>query len=149
MLSQIPTLDDGDFTLERFIEVYNADLANGLGNLVARVAKLCEKVELDSLPEPIFTKEYKKTFEEYKLNEILGKIWEKISAIDLEIDKNQPWKIEDLKQLKELLQGWVIKINQIAFELKPFLPETSLKIQEKFKYSQITSGGPLFPRVKI
>ena len=42
MLSQIPTDDDGDFTIERFKEVYTADLSNGLGNLVARVAKLCE-----------------------------------------------------------------------------------------------------------
>jgi len=147
MLSQIPTLDDGDFTLERFIEIYNSDLANGLGNLTARVARLCEKVELDSLPETILSEEYKKTFEEYKLNELLNNIWKKISEIDQEIDKNKPWTIEDLVKLKELLQGWVIQINKIAFELKPFLPETAEKIQQQFKGPKIKLGESLFPRI--
>jgi methionyl-tRNA synthetase len=148
MLSQIPTLSDGDFTIERFREVYNADLANGLGNLVARVARLCEKIELDSLPEPILNKSYKKTFEEYKLNEVLAEIWKEISKIDMEINETKPWTIEDLAKLKELLQDWVIKINQIAFELKPFLPETSEKILNQFKETSVKLGPPLFPRIK-
>ena len=148
MLSQIPTLDDGDFTIERFKEVYNADLANGLGNLLARVARLCEKVELDSLPEPILDNEYKEIFESYKLNELLNKIWREISEIDQEIQNNKPWTIEDTTRLKEVLQEWVIKINQIAYELKPFLPQTSEKILNQFKNSRIKLEAPLFPRIK-
>lgn len=148
MLSQIPTLDDGDFTNERFLDVYNADLANGLGNLVARVARLCEKIELDPLPDASLTEDYKRTFEDFKFNEVLANIWKEISEIDVEINETKPWTVEDLDKLKELLQDWVIKINQIAFELKPFLPETSEKIQEQFKGPRITSGTPLFPRIK-
>ena len=34
--------EDSDFTMERFKEAYNADLANGLGNLVARIMTLAE-----------------------------------------------------------------------------------------------------------
>src|SRR3989344_3805937 len=41
-LREIPSSADGDFSERRFKELYNADLANGLGNLVARVAKLAE-----------------------------------------------------------------------------------------------------------
>ncbi len=147
MLSQIPTTDDGDFTLARFKEVYNADLANGLGNQVARIARLCEKIELDSLPEPILDSNYKQAFEEYKFNELLGSIWAKISIIDSEIEENKPWAVEDLAKLKELLQDWVIKIDQIAFELKPFLPETSEKIRQVFSESKVKSIPPLFPRI--
>jgi methionyl-tRNA synthetase len=147
MLSQIPTTDDGDFTLARFIEVYNADLANGLGNLVARVARLCEKIELDSLPESILDEGYKKLFEEYRFNELLANIWKEISKIDQEIEENKPWAVEDLAKLKELLQGWVIRIDQIAYELKPFLPETSDKIKAIFKESKVKSTAPLFPRI--
>ncbi|MBU3922770.1 methionine--tRNA ligase, partial [Patescibacteria group bacterium] len=40
LLSQFPFGQDGDFKKEKFIEKYNSDLANGLGNLVARVLKL-------------------------------------------------------------------------------------------------------------
>ncbi|TXH54012.1 MAG: methionine--tRNA ligase [Bacteroidia bacterium] len=147
MLSQIPTTDDGDFTLERFIEVYNADLANGLGNLVARVARLCEKVELDPLSDPTLDQNYKDMFESYRFNEQLFEIWRKISAIDQEIEKEQPWRVEDLEKLKDLLQDWAGRINQIAFELKPFLPETSEKIQKIFNESTVKSTSPLFPRI--
>jgi len=147
MLSQIPTTDDGDFTEGRFKEVYNADLANGLGNLVARIARLCEKIELDSLPQSVLDENYKKTFEEYRFNELLGEIWAKISKIDGEIEVEKPWAVEDLAKLKELLQDWVIKIDQIAFELKPFLPETSEKIKLLFNQTKVKSIPPLFPRI--
>lgn len=147
MLSQIPTTDDGDFTIDRFVEIYNADLANGLGNLIARVARLCEKIELDSLPEPVLNDDYKKLFEEYRFNELLGNIWKEISSIDQEIEENKPWAVEDLAKLKDLLQKWVIKIDQIAYELKPFLPETSDKIKKIFSESKVKSTSPLFPRI--
>ena len=147
MLSQIPTTDDGDFTEERFVEVYNADLANGLGNLVARVARLCEKVELDELKTPELSKVYKETFERYELNILLNEIWIRISVIDGEIENEKPWAVEDLGKLKELLQDWVNRINQIAYELKPFIPATSDKIQSVFADSKIKTVDPLFPRV--
>lgn len=147
MLSQIPTTDDGDFTIERFIEVYNADLANGLGNLVSRVARLCEKVELDKFPETKLSEIYKSSFDEYRFHELLASIWGRISEIDQELEKEQPWKLEDLGKLKELLQNWAERINQIAFELKPFLPETSERIQKIFSETKVKSSSPLFPRI--
>ena len=41
---EITPFEDGDFTMERFKEVYNANLANGLGNLVSRIMKLAVTV---------------------------------------------------------------------------------------------------------
>ena len=43
LLRSIPPFDDGDVSQARLREVYNADLANGLGNLVARVTTLSRK----------------------------------------------------------------------------------------------------------
>lgn len=40
---EISPLEDGDFTEERFIDSYNANLANGLGNLVSRTLKMAEQ----------------------------------------------------------------------------------------------------------
>ncbi len=38
LLREISSGEDGDFTLEKFKERYNGDLANGLGNFAARVS---------------------------------------------------------------------------------------------------------------
>ncbi|MEK9176531.1 MAG: methionine--tRNA ligase [Patescibacteria group bacterium] len=146
-LKHFSAFNDGDFSEDKFKEAYNADLANGLGNLVARVARLCEKVELDQLNKPELNANYKNIFKEYRFNDLLNEIWENISKIDQEIEIAQPWKITDNEELKNLLQIWVNQINQIAYELKPFLPVTSKKIQNLFGQSKIKSTLPLFPRV--
>lgn len=147
MLSQIPTTDDGDFTIERFIEVYNADLANGLGNLVARVARLCEKVELENIPSiNSLYPELERFIERYELSNALSFINRQISAIDKRVNDDEPWKQED-DNLKNLLLDYVEEIKRIAYNLKPFLPETSEKIQNIFKESKVKSTTPLFPRI--
>jgi len=42
LMRYAPSFEDGEITYERFHEVYNADLANGLGNLTSRVLKMSE-----------------------------------------------------------------------------------------------------------
>lgn len=50
LLKEIPSHSDGDYSEKRFLEVYNADLANGLGNLVQRVATLAQTLNLEVNP---------------------------------------------------------------------------------------------------
>lgn len=40
---EIPPFEDGDFTKGKFIEIYNANLANGLGNLVSRTLAMAQQ----------------------------------------------------------------------------------------------------------
>ena len=47
LLRSFSPFEDGDFSTERLKEVYNSDLANGLGNLVSRISKLCESSNLE------------------------------------------------------------------------------------------------------
>ena len=63
----IHPFDDSDFTIERFKETYNANLANGLGNLVARIMQLSqthlvEPVKLEGVTYPNEYKEYLEKF---------------------------------------------------------------------------------------
>jgi methionyl-tRNA synthetase len=44
---------DADFAYQRFVEVYNADLANGIGNATSRVANMIEKYFEGFVPEGI------------------------------------------------------------------------------------------------
>lgn len=147
-LREIPSTADGDFSERRFKEVYNADLANGLGNLVARVAKLASqsgsglKKPQDQTPQP----EYKKAIEEFRFHEALTFVWGKIAKIDKFIDSKEPWKLKG-SALQETLEKAITEIVEVATLLRPFLPETSEKILKQFKGPIIKSQPPLFPRI--
>ncbi len=147
LLAKISPFSDGDFSEEKFKETYNADLANGLGNLVARVAKLCERVTLKSSPTPTLSENYKKTIESFKFNEVLEIVWNEIRTLDQQINNAEPWKITDQEKLTQILQSAVNGIVSIANELKPFLPETGNKIENQFKGPKIKAGKSLFPRI--
>ncbi len=145
-LAKISPFQDGDFSESKFIESYNADLANGLGNLVSRVSKLCEKINFQITSDKLdFDPKMTTHLEAFKFNEALSHIWSEISRADQLINEKQPWKLEE-KDLAEILLTLCTKIRHIAYNLKPFLPETSDKILKQFS-GEIKSSTPLFPRI--
>jgi methionyl-tRNA synthetase len=159
LLSQISPFQDGDFSEKKLIEVYNSDLANGLGNLVARVAKLCETAHFEQSPSEnnrhIIDRfeEYKKLLSEYRFNEALNLVREKIAKVDKYINEEKPWEI--LKKpvgnlerpVNAILGHTVDQIQEIAILLEPFMPETSKKIKEQFTKSEVKPVASLFPRI--
>ena len=154
LLREIPSYGDGDFSERRFKELYNADLANGLGNLVARVAKLCEtKNFISQIPLPKSISDelenhgYHAHLERFEFNLALETIWRIIKDTDLLIDKEKPWEKSD-DEVKNTLSNAVQNILDIAYALIPFLPETAEKIRKQFAGKRIKSEKPLFPRIK-
>lgn len=147
LLREIPSYSDGDFSERRFKEIYNADLANGLGNLVARIARLCETTKLfvGKPDQNQFHQFVTQTMETYQFNLALESIWERISSRDKQIDIQKPWENPNEKHhiLVDLVEG----LREIAYDLQPFLPETSQKILDQFKGPTIKSQPPLFPRI--
>jgi len=150
LLKEIPSYSDGDYSERRFKEVYNADLANGLGNLVARVARLASKVTLEELPIITFEKvapaKYREALDEFRFSDALGIIWDMIKAADQLIDEKEPWKLQG-DSLKAFLSEIVPDIREIAMLLQPFIPDTSDKILTQFSQTNIQSEKPLFPRI--
>jgi len=144
-LAKFSPFQDGDFSEDKFKEVYNADLANGLGNLVARVARLCEKVKHQAKEnKEELNKDVQEKLSEYKFNEAISFVWNRIAEIDKKINKEEPWKLAD-EDLKKTLEVYVSDIQTIGTNLKPFLPETAEKILKQFS-GKIKSAAPLFPR---
>ncbi|MBI3342828.1 methionine--tRNA ligase [Candidatus Gottesmanbacteria bacterium] len=149
LLREIPSYSDGDYSDRRFKELYNADLANGLGNLIARVAKLAEgrSYHLSLIAyRDVNTGEYKKALEEYRFNDALAAVWEKVKAADKYIDVNEPWKLSG-DALNKVLKQAINQIVEIATLLQPFLPETAEKILGQFSGPTILLQPPLFPRL--
>lgn len=148
LLAKINPTEDSDFTREKFEEVYNADLANGLGNLVARVAKLCEKSNISfPLVSPRFYDFNKKGLEGYEFNKALSGIWAKIALVDGAVSAEEVWK-KSPNEVKVFLDDYVKDIRSIAFNLKPFMPDTAEKIEKQFKGPKIQAETPLFPRLR-
>lgn len=157
LLREIPSTGDGDFSKNRFKEVYNADLANGLGNLVSRVAKLCETANYTHLGSKegisahlIAIEGYSEALSEFRFHDALSFVWKKISELDKFINNEKPWALlkTNSQRLKAILSHSVDQIQEIAALLEPFLPETAKKIESQFKGPKITVQPPLFQRIK-
>lgn len=147
LTASMPYSEDGDVSFDLFDKKYNADLANGLGNLVARVAKLCERENTQAPKETqIWCADVEKALNDYKFNEALQAIWQLISEADKKINEEKPWQLEGEK-LHEVLIDLVRRIQAIAFNLQPFLPQTAEKILKQFS-GEIKSAPSLFPRLQ-
>jgi methionyl-tRNA synthetase len=145
LLAKLHPYEDSDFTIEKFEDAYNSDLANGLGNLVSRVAKLGEGLEFP-IVDTDFYPEVLNALKEYRFDEALKFIWEKISGLDQLIEQEKPWT-KSGDELKEVLDKLVPEIRTIAHNLLPFLPETANNILARYG-DKILIETPLFPRLK-
>jgi len=147
--SSFPSKEDSDVGWGKLTQKYNADLANGLGNLVTRLAKLCERIENGFTPQEklIFSKQVKEKIERLQFGEALELIWNTISEENKRFSQERPWEIKD-RRLEKFLFDSVQKIRQVAFNLQPFIPQTAEKILKQFSGPKIKSQSPLFPRIE-
>lgn len=156
LLREISPFEDGDITLEKFKEAYNANLANGLGNLVSRIMKMSEQYLSDGLvtkgwrgnqENKDYKEEFKKFMENYELNKAMDFIWKEISELDLKIQETQPFKLikTDKRKAEEIIADHLVfNLCRIADMLEIFLPETSEKILDAIKNNKMPE--PLFLR---
>ena len=147
-LAKFSPFTDGDFSEDKLKTAYNSDLANGIGNLIARVAKLCETSDgnFNIHNNQILNSEVEKHLKEFRFDYALGKIWELIAETDKYLHTNKPWEKKGEEQI-EILQKAVNNIREISFNLKPFLPSTANHIEKQFSEGKIVSEQPLFPRI--
>lgn len=144
----ISPFEDGDLTREGFKEAYNGNLANGLGNLAARIMQLAETyLEKGTRPERAgFPSEYTDALENFEISRAMDFIWERIKLLDQQIADTQPFKVvkENPEEGKELIFALTQELYFIGRMLNPFLPETSEKIKAAIVANK--KPGNLFPR---
>lgn len=159
LLTATQTGEDADISFQKLDEKYQSDLANGLGNLVQRVAKLSEglKIPLNSLKFPYnssgLSGKIGDLIENFRFNEALATIWDAIRDLDQYLNQQTPWK-QSASDKKQTLEGVIfgsessVSLVEIAQALKPFLPETAARIQQIFKGPKISApSNALFPRL--
>lgn len=137
---QIHPSEDSDFTMERFKDSYNADLANGLGNLVARIMTLAQTHLLESVQvKPANILEmyeiFSDAFKDFDFRSALMFIFAKIDNLNTEITRSQPFSVvkRHPEEGRKLIIMFVRELAVIAQMFAPFLPEASKKIQVAIK----------------
>jgi methionyl-tRNA synthetase len=151
VLRELSSFEDSSCTKESFKEAYNANLANGLGNLVSRIMTLAEKY-LQSSPvgeneKVAFSPVFINAIESYNLQIPMVLTWSQISKIDETIQKTQPFKVikEDSEKGVEMIKNLVKDLFVISKHLEVFLPETSEKILTLIRENK-KPQTPLFAR---
>ena len=147
LLSAATFGEDIDLSWERMTEKYNADLANGLGNLVSRVLKLASQLTTHDVQQTtIFPEEFSALLENYRLSEGLEYIWNIVRESNKYIEENKPWELAKTnpEQFETVMRKLLDDLARIASLLTPFLPETAEKV---FTLLTEGKGNILFQRV--
>lgn len=149
LLAKVHPYEDSDFSFEKFEEAYNSDLANGLGNLVARVAGMAQKANYSGTKdgEHHVNELVVKAIDNYRFDEALKIIWEQIREADVYVNEHKVWELEG-DEKNDALHHLVEQVRQIAHSLLPFIPGTAEKILEQYSGEEIKAGEGLFPRLE-
>ncbi len=141
--------DDMDITLAGMTDKYNADLANGLGNLVSRVLNIIEKNFDGQIKAKETAIDIAAEMEELRFSEAIEKVKVKIDWANKYIDETKLWELvkSDIDKAQKILAELLSAIIAVGEALKAFMPKTAEKILAAARAEKIVKGEGLFPRV--
>ncbi len=135
---------DGNFSREALITRYNADLANGLGNLASRVLAMIESYFESQVPEPTSDESITRfisgpiesivraEYDSFRFSNAIQEIWRLISQVDAYLVQEKPWKIASdpvyRGQLREVLYSAAEALRIITVLAHPVIPDATREI---------------------
>jgi methionyl-tRNA synthetase len=161
LMREIPTTDDGDFSHGRFVDVFNSELANGLGNLVNRVVMMTDRYlggkvpakKGDDVYEEIkeYFDKYDAAFEKFDLKKACEIVVELVNFGNKYIDDKKPWalaKEDKMEEVAEVLYRLLDLLHYIAKLASPFIPKTAKKIVKQIG-GDLKEGNPVQPEESL
>ena len=139
LVSQVTFGRDGEFSLERFEDIYNAHLANGLGNLLSRSVGMAKKYfggvpETGSrAPDELLVTACgeavdvaRSAYDELRLNDAAAAAWRLVTLCNEQIQEREPWKMAKdearASDLQDFLYGILETLRIACVLLSPILP---------------------------
>lgn len=144
LLRNISPVNDGDFSESSLVETTNADLADGLGNLLQRTCVMVQKYFDSNIPTPdVFTEKEKslisaveifeevhKLMNDFEWNRAAEKIMGAVHQCNKYVTETEPWKLagSDKKRLATVLYVLVESLRIFSILLAPFIPSAAARI---------------------
>lgn len=179
LLREMPFAQDGNITYESFINSFNSDLANTLGNLVNRSIAMANKYfggkvtrgENDALGNELVlaagetAKKYFELMDKYRNADAVDTVMSFAKRCNKYIDETTPWALAkdeaNRAQLENVLYNLLEGIRLLSVMLLPIIPESADKIKAQlctdnasFDFGAVTSysvgtAEPLFARIDL
>ncbi len=142
LLREVVFGQDGSFSYDALIGRYNAELANGLGNLVSRTSTMIQQYRggvipggtinnIASLARQTIT-DFTAAFDAFEFSRGLEAVWGLLSALDKFIVQQAPWKLAKdpsaSAQLDATLYTAAEALRIATVLLSPVLPQSAPKI---------------------
>ncbi len=152
LLREVVFGQDGNFSKDALITRYNADLANGLGNLCNRtltmIANYCGGVIPEEVPMPgklnaigsgAFHSIIRSGYNKFEFSDVVGEIWALVATADKFLAMQKPWTLADdphqKVRLDQILYEVAESVRLLAVFAHPVIPEATQKIWEQLGQS--------------
>ena len=152
LVSDIATGKDADFSDERLIERYNADLANSLGNLLNRTLSMLQKyrggrakkITSEAISKNVnsgyaaFIKEYREAFDLHEINRVVESWQSHVDFFNRFIESHAPWALAKSTtgsdELDEVLYDAAESLRILGILISPVLPRAAHGIFDQLNW---------------
>ena len=160
LLREIVFGSDGSFSFDALVQRFNADLANGLGNLSSRTLSMITRYFEGEIPYPSpgartaadnavadlaqqTITDFNSQFEQFQFSRALETAWSLVAAVNKYIVENEPWAVAEKEdqdsraRLATILHTSAEALRIITALVHPVIPESSARIWEQLGLGDI------------
>ncbi|MEQ4717774.1 methionine--tRNA ligase [Nonomuraea sp. B19D2] len=149
LLREVPRVGDADFTEERLVARADEDLANGLGNLVNRVATMVHRFLDGHVPpagEALVDVPVDEALEAFDFRRAAVAVWAIVEEANRYVERTQPW--QQTRAQQEVSLGTLVHAcRELAVQLEPFLPTAAARVAAAVGGERLPRPAPLFRRL--
>ena len=161
LLREIVFGSDGSFSFDALVQRFNADLANGLGNLSSRTLSMITRYFDGEIPYPspgartpsddavaelaqLTITDFHAQFEQFQFSRALETAWALVAAVNKYIVENEPWAVAEREdqdsraRLATILHTSAEALRIITALVHPVIPDSTARIWEQLGLGDIT-----------